>query len=324
VRVVLSTACFGAPASFLGPPRTCIDGARRDASPAEGVLEDIGPSLVGTAIEAQERPCSSPSPAGAVCVKGGASVLGDPQLDGLQGVPTIPQRPVLVSPFHMDVTEFTVGRYRKLLARGALTNEPNRRNPSDELAQFCTWLGGDDASHDGYPLNCVSYPLAIRACNAEGGRLPTEAEWEHAARGRGRGYVFPWGDAPAQCCTASLSRPSLPGVPVECGSDSGAEPVGSHAKASCSPIDVSIDGIQDLAGSLTEVTTSGAVSYADPCWSGPGLRLDPRCGGEERMNAIARGGNWTEGKFLGAATLRRNVVMPSIGWGFRCVYPDAR
>jgi len=320
VRVVLATACFGAPASFDAPARTCIDAQLREGSPSEGILEGEAPSLVGTAPEARETPCSSPIRDGARCVPGGASILGDPALEHVIGeVATMPRRPVLVSPFQMDRTEFTVGRYRRLLARGAVTEVPRARGASGSGLEFCTWLGPDDASNDDLPLNCISYEAAQRACEAEGGQLPTEAQWEHAARGRGRGWLFPWGHDRPQCCTASISRASFPDVEVECGPASGVEPVGSHVEG-CPVVDVSIDGILDLGGSLREVTRDGGVSYADPCWTGPGLRLDPICKSPDLRYGAARGGDWSAGKIVAAGGIRSFVPMPSTIAGFRCVY----
>lgn len=320
VRVVLATACFGAPASFESPARTCIDAERREGSPSEGLLEGEAPSLVGTAPEAREMECPSPVREGARCVPGGATILGDPLFENVVGdVSTVPRRPVLLSPFQMDTTEFTVGRYRRLLARGAVTEVPGARGASGVGSEYCTWLGPNDARNDDLPLNCISYAAAQRACEAEGGQLPSEAQWEHAARGRGRGYPYPWGHDRPQCCTASASRASFPGAQVECGPASGIEPVGSHVEK-CPTVDVSVDGILDLGGSLREATRDGGVSYADPCWAGPGLRLDPTCRAPDLRLGGARGGDWSAGTLIMASPIRSLAAMPSPNTGFRCVY----
>jgi formylglycine-generating enzyme required for sulfatase activity len=325
VRIVLATACFGAPASFESPSHTCIDAARRDGRPSDGLLETVPASLVGTALEGKERPCAAAPRPGALCVAGGASILGDPRVNDVTlGIPTAPRRPVLLSPFYMDTTEFTVGRYRRLIAKGAASELPQPRDPSNSLQKYCTWLTPIDATNDDFPLNCISYEAAARACEVEGGQLPTEAQWEHAARGRGRGYLFAWGDDSPQCCSASSSRVSLPDVRVQCGPASGLEPVGSHVEANCPAVDVSIDGIQDLSGSLREVTRDGGLSYAHPCWMGPGLRLDPTCADTERRpGTVGRGGDWSAGTFLLATALRTIIAMPAIHTGFRCVYADS-
>ncbi len=325
VRVVLATACFGAPASFQADAKTCVDGARREARPSEGVLERTASSLVGTAPEARERRCSAEAPSGARCVPGGATVLGDPRIDGaVSGVPTAPQRPVLVSPFFLDELEFTVGRYRRLVERGAIDVLPLVRDSSDSSRQFCTWLGASDATNDGYPLNCISFEAAAKACALEGGRLPTEAQWEHAARGRGRGHVYPWGDALPECCSASMGRVSLPGTRVQCGPAKGVEPAASHLGGSCTSADVSIDGVVDLAGSLSEVTADGGADYSDPCWTGPGLRADPECGEQRTVGLpFARGGDWSAGSAVLASGHRRSTAMPSNTTGFRCAYADS-
>ncbi|MBX3225229.1 MAG: SUMF1/EgtB/PvdO family nonheme iron enzyme [Labilithrix sp.] len=323
VRVVLSAACFGAPASFQVPFRTCVDAARRDAAPTEGVLEGSAPTLVGTALEAREQACAATPKKGAVCVLGGPTVLGDARLSNVvAGPPNLPVRPALLTPFHMDRTEMTVGRYRKLLLAGEVTEEPLRADPSDSLRRYCSWLGPNDAKNDKLPLNCVTFDLAAKACATGGGTLPTEAQWEHAARGRGRSFLFPWGDAAPKCCSASTARDSNL-IDGECGGGEGLEPVASHANKGCSPEDVSIDGVVDLGGSLKEMLLDGGVSYADPCWSGPGLVLDPKCSLPDlAAGRSTRGSDWSAGTGLLRSAFRFVSGNQTNVLGFRCVYPD--
>lgn len=325
VRIVLAAACFGAPASFQATGQTCIDATRREVHPSEGVLDGSVPtSIAGTASEVLEQPCVGLPRSGTRCVPGGISVLGDPRLSGaVEGPPLAPQRPVLLSPFHMDETEFTVGRYRKLLQRGAVKGVPRLRDLSNTLLKFCSWRGETNGTGDDYPLNCVDAKSAESACEVEGGTLPTEAQWEHAARGRGRGYLFPWGNDRPSCCTASLSRPSLADIPFECDGNEGPEPVGSHRGKGCSTGDVSIDGVLDLGGSLREIVAEGGRPYGDPCWSAPGLVRDPHCPEPGvRLGAFGRGGDWSSGTFTAASALRAEMATPGVESGFRCVYED--
>lgn len=329
VRVTLASACTGALPSFQPPLRTCLDDEHRDATPADGVIMNAGTgaSLAGTAVLAQEVRCSSDSPGGAACIPGGFTTLGDEQLKDLVdfAIDSAPSRPVYVSAFHMDTTEMTVGRYRTLLTRRAVDEEPNVTVRGLEATAYCTWLSVSDAANDKLPLNCVSYPAAQKACAVSGGRLPTEAEWEHAARGRGLGRKYPWGDARSECCSASVGRTPVRSL-AQC-EGVGPEPVRSHATPdTCAgKADVSRDGIYDLGGSVAEATLDGGLPFSDPCWTGPGVVRDPRCKNPQVTSGrFSRGGDWSSGTGLANPAFRRGTVMPSNTVGFRCVYDDAR
>jgi formylglycine-generating enzyme required for sulfatase activity len=95
-----------------------------------------------------------------------------------------------VNAFKMDVTEVTVAAYRECVAAGKCS--------SPCTAEWCNW---DVADKDNHPINCVDYHQADEFCAWHGKRLPTEEEWEYAARGTD-GRTYPWGnDAPGtQLC----------------------------------------------------------------------------------------------------------------------------
>jgi len=84
----------------------------------------------------------------------------------------IPTRRMWVDEFWMDATEVTVAAYRRCVEAGTCS-APN-------MGGNCTWNVGGREQH---PVNCVDWNQARAYCDWAGKRLPTEAEWERAARG---------------------------------------------------------------------------------------------------------------------------------------------
>ncbi|HLK39304.1 MAG TPA: SUMF1/EgtB/PvdO family nonheme iron enzyme [Polyangiaceae bacterium] len=341
-RILLAADCMGRPASFEGSSTTCIDGASLRASASDGVAADDGaPSHVGQWAAARPVDCPVPkvaADAGRVCIRGGVSILGDVGLLGDSNGSTIlesaPLVPVVLTPFWLDETEVTVATYRGLLAGGlAKGGAPRPFDPdasADASARYCTWTASA-GPHEDLPVNCVDLVSARAVCRALGGDLPTEAQWEHAARGRGRQDTYPWGNDPPltlaggpACDRASYARASLSGSPPECGSgsDPTVEPVRSH------PADRSPDGVFDLAGGVSEIVLDAPRSYSDPCWGGPGLRRDPSCVDPTATAAgsgVLRGGSFLEPSFFLQLAVRQSEgapsSLPSPAVGFRCAYP---
>lgn len=119
---------------------------------------------------------------------------------------------------------------------------------------------------DRHPVNEVTWYGAAAFCRWRGARLPTEAEWEAAARGR-EGRRYPWGDAAPTRDRAAYAR----------GSNNTA-PVGAH------PAGATPDGMHDLAGNVAEWTSSLYRPYPYVETDG---REDPDAGGER----VTRGGD---------------------------------
>jgi formylglycine-generating enzyme required for sulfatase activity len=331
LRVLLTEDCLGTASSFVSPETTCIDGNETAGSPTHGlepVSSDDAPSVAGTWQPARETPCSSSPPPSALCIPGGFSIIGEPALAGesdTHGYDPIPLRPAVISPFFLDTTEYTVGRLRALLARTSLKGPlPVLSNGNDPAtSNFCTWLGPMDPTNDRFPLNCLRLQTAQLICELEGGALPSEAQWEHAARGRGERRLYPWGDDDGTCCTASTSRASTPGFTFNC-TGVGVEPVGSHPpRASCNGLgDLSRDGIVDMAGSLSEATADALDPYDAPCWTVAGILYDPVCADPMAPGHTSRGSNWFSDVNVTAPARFLWADSQSRAGGFRCAYRD--
>lgn len=321
-QVVLHGDCIGRP-SDVALGFSCVDGASSRGPASSGIGPPAPGSRLGSWPGALSRPCTAPAPAAdAACVPGGYDIVGQSNLLGIK-VPDLepfPVRPVVLSALYMDRTEYTVGRFRRQLARPWLpraTMPDLPRADADSLV-YCTFRGADDPSSDQLPLNCVDSLLAAELCALEGGELPSEAQWEHAARA-GDGRAYPWGAGAPRCCTVSASRdPRVDGGAV-CPADPVVEPVASHrGNASCVG-DVTAQGIFDLGGSLTELVRDRFAPPAE-AWL-PGLARDP-VSIAPTADIVAKGGNFSAGVEFTRPAYREAVdqkARSSIE-GFRCIY----
>jgi formylglycine-generating enzyme required for sulfatase activity len=197
-----------------------------------------------------------------------------------------PARAVTLAPFWIDRTEVTVGTYRACVDAGTCT-APARTSVA------CTFDSGDPD----LPVSCVHWRDADAYCRFAGKRLPSEREWEYAARGT-YATPFPWGMLPA-CMNAitlvsELSAKSCALRPVR---------VGTH------PGGASTFGVQDMSGNVEEWTADWYVESLGP---GPA----PRSGAAR----VLRGGGWLSPPSMSRTTSRNwgSALEAGPNVGFRC------
>jgi formylglycine-generating enzyme required for sulfatase activity len=153
-----------------------------------------------------------------VYVPAGEFLMGSGAGEGLDD--EHPQHAVYLDAFWIDKTEVTNAQYQKCVEAGAC-GEPYYANRTD-------------LSAPGQPVVGVNWFQVEAYCKWAGARLPTEAEWEKAARGPD-GRIYPWGNSKPDC--TKLNYQGCVGRP---------KPVGSY------PTGASPYGVLDMGGNVSE------------------------------------------------------------------------
>lgn len=266
-----------------------------EAGPDAGFVYGIpGQSCAGMAgTECQGASCckSSPVPSGTVKMgRCGDTYHATSCTDGYSLPLTaayagseLPEHNATVEGFGLDVYEVTVRRFRKfveaydgtppaigagahpLIADSGWKYQWNAELPKSSggmvvrlnwcAATTQTWTDAP-AGNEESPINCVSWYEAFAFCIWDGGRLPTEAEWEYAAAGGDANRLYPWGTDSPSSDTARANTAYSDNTPFVA--------VGSH------PTGAARWGHHDLAGSMSEWTLDwwGNSWYGDggnPC-----------------------------------------------------------
>ncbi|APR76141.1 serine/threonine kinase [Minicystis rosea] len=334
VHVVLHGACVGTSARFGADParlvpgeaETCVDTEKArvavavERSDPEGTHG--GESVQSTWLA--DPACPAPNGSARVCVPGGASLIGATDVLSSAVLPASPMRVVGVRRYFLDREEVTVGRLRDAIARGFVADEMPYANEAKldatDVFKLCTW-SKVPRDREGYAINCVSWFAARAFCHFEGGDLPTEVQWEHAATaaGHARKARYPWGDAATDCDHAVYGG-SVEGSGVPDCAEEGPLP----RPADGGPGDVSPLGIHGLAGGMTEWTLDVARPYTDACWGDAAL-VDPRCGDPEQDVSLrsTRGANYGGPMTFGSTRYDMDPIRQSTYVGFRCAYEDA-
>lgn len=234
------------PVASASPPSKAPAAQAGTQAPAAGA-EAQAPapaSTAGSAATTSAQGAAAPPPPKPACPEGMTLVPGGSFKMELR------KDPVSIGPLCVDTNEVTADQYAACVKGGKCT--------ADHLkcATQATFEAADKGNH---PIVCVDFNQAVAYCTAQGKRLPTDEEWEWAARGGAEGWSFPWGNTQPKeqlCWSGIRTRNGTCAV--------GSTPAGDNPQ-----------GIHDLAGNVFEWTTSR---------------------GDARSKArVGRGGSWKDG-----------------------------
>lgn len=297
-----------------------IDAAERQLKGWKVPLDFLG-VVSKTAVPSPPAPSRPAVPPGMVPVPAGEFFMGcNEKGDEECEADEKPGKTVTLAAFQIDTTEVTVAAYRRCVEAGQCTTDGvtmpywgGKEQPVSAWA--CNW---GKAGRDDHPINCVDWSQAEAYCKWAGKRLPTEAEWEKAARGAD-GRKYSWGSigfaqagkvANIADRTARKQNANMTWA-LEDYDDGyyGTAPVGSF------PAGESPFHALDPTGNVWEWTADWYVS--DYYKNGPSRNPKGPDRGDSRS---VRGGSWDLLPQYARASYRDRVVPGdrSVSVGFRC------
>lgn len=191
-----------------------------------------------------------------------------------------------IDSFFIDQSEVTVAAYADCVDAGGCTTPAI----ADCMGDAANWGLPGRESH---PINCVDYYQAVNYCRWAGKRLPTEWEWEWAARGGASANLYPWGNSPSASCEHAV---------MESDAGDGCGLGRTAAVGSRSPQGDTPTGLRDMVGNVTEWTSSWFDSSTE-------------------LEISVRGGGWVHLQQSGLTTQARIADSPREFYsvsGFRC------
>lgn len=268
------TAATAAP---VQPAPSCASGTHAEGT---NCVADAKPEATSTTVaeapkppepktEAPAKP-ASPCPPEMVFVAGGNYKMGILKVDAV------------VQDLCMDKVETTAKEFEACV---------NEKKCTDSFATCAPEATYKKAGKEDHPMVCVDFKQAVDYCTSKGKRLPSDEEWEWAARGGAEARLYPWGNEPPkdQICWSGN---------------------GTARNSTCSvnehPAGATKDGLLGMAGNVFEWTTN---------------KQDSRT-----KDRVGRGGSWRDGLTSQMRTDRPGKFEVTYRCGFlgiRCVMPPA-
>lgn len=249
-------------------------------------------TLTAAPISTQPEP-TTPAPATPETVDG-APMVYVPAGEFIMGSSLLNEQPVhtvRLDAFWIDTYEVTNAHYKQCVDAGAC--RPPASTGSNE---YETYFG--DPSYDNYPINQIDWADATQYCAWAGEHLPTEAQWEKAARGTD-GRTYPWGNT----WDPAFAHSTLDGYL-------------DTAEVGSKPGGASPYGAMDMAGNVWEWT---ADWYSEDYYAAPPVDNPP--GPQTGKARVLRGGGYGGYDAGMRATVRRGDITPlerQTFIGFRC------
>jgi formylglycine-generating enzyme required for sulfatase activity len=249
-------------------------------------------------------PCLDPPPPGMACIAGGSFIRGTD--DGAEN--TRPAETVWLQTFYMDIDEVTNAAWKACRADGDCPRGGPLYN---------------DFSRPNQPIVGPSWYAARAFCEHAGKHLPTEAQWEKAARGPD-GALHPWGDDPATCELAVIKDARG----RSCGIKKKQEHPDKGRTLVVGTRPPGVYGLRDMMGNAWEWVADWASESYAAC--GEACRgVDPRgpCDGADEcpghQEKVVRGGSWYWPASYATGVYRRSHVPANPHssfhhFGFRC------
>lgn len=310
-----ATRSVAAPSVATVPSSTTASAAIATATPASS------PSVTKATVTPTVTPVTPPpllvrtrDDMPMVLIPGGTYFMGSAEDDALAAADERPQHVVTLDSFYIDKYEVTVAQYAAFLNRlgtnirtcdqvdCALTRKRvgytsylTEQDLGDGAIQYRPLTGYSD-----YPVNHVSWHGADVYCRDVGARLPTEAEWEFAARGKD-GRIYPWGNEAPNPTRAVFQSNDFENLkPVDALPD-GASPF----------------GVYGIAGSVWE----WVADWYDEDYYDESSVLNP-AGPDSGLTRVIRGGAWPNNneadriRVTNRSSLSPDFISSTVG--FRC------
>ena len=242
------------------------------------ILTIISPALYSAYYYHPRSSLSGLPPTRMVPISGGSFLMGSLSQDRYSKSDELPAHEVQIRSFMIDDSEVTVSAYEECVHANYCSLPDDGSN--------CNFKKLDRQNH---PINCIDVYQATAFCNWASKRLPTEAEWEFAARG-GENRQYPWGNEPPdnQLCWNQIN---------------GTCPVRQYQSGKTPT------GISDMAGNVAEWTTDKYTACYNP----------KQCASKELY--VVRGGSWAYQSPDYVKSAARGWAAPNTrngGIGFRC------